>query len=105
MPLQPATVQKGDYGTKFRIQMLDESQGVQPINSALELVMIFYRPDGVQFERTASLDTDGLDGRMKYVTVDGDISMSGAWQVRGRVKLSSTERFTSDAGDFPVGPT
>ena len=75
----------GDFGTPFSMTIYDSTNGILNISSASPIEIIFTKPDGTHVEKDAIFVTDGTDGKMKYVTVDGDLSASGLWQYQGRV--------------------
>jgi hypothetical protein len=65
-----------DIGTAFRCTIYDDSTLVD-LSSATSLLLIFKDPEGNTTTKTASLYTDGTDGILQYVAVDGDLDVSG----------------------------
>lgn len=51
------------------------------------MTLEFARPDGTTFSRTAVLDSTGTDGKLKYVTVTGDINQAGRWQCQAAATI------------------
>lgn len=47
----------------------------------------FLKPEGTVISRAAVLNTTGLEGKLKYVTVSGDISQSGAWKLQSAATI------------------
>lgn len=79
-----------DVGTIIEAQITDEFGNIVNISTATGLQMLFQLPDGGTFIRTAVLSTDGSDGKMRYVTVTGDLSQAGSWKVQAYVLFSTT---------------
>lgn len=50
------------------------------ISDATLLEVTFRRPTGTEFTVTATLFTDGTDGKMRYITLAGDLNAVGIWQ-------------------------
>lgn len=96
-----ASIHIGDTGTELVIFIPDEDGVAVPLAGASELTAILVTPANVTKERIATLFTDGTDGKIKYVTAADDIDVSGTWEIRGRVTLT-TNRWTSDPDTFTV---
>ena len=90
-----------DWGTPFSMTIYDSTNGILNISSASPITIIFTKPDGTHVEKEAVFVTDGVDGKMKYVTVDGDLSASGLWQYQGRVTFTNGE-WATDLISFTV---
>ena len=78
-----------DIGTIFRVTVYDmTSTGgttVADINTATTKQFTFKRPDGTTFDRTAVFTTDGTDGQIQYLSVDGDLNVPGTWHLQAYV--------------------
>ena len=84
-----AEIHVDDVGTVFRSTIKDNGV-VLPVDSATSILITFKKPDRSTIERTAVLDTDGLDGKVKYVSVSGDLDQPGdAWKAQFTVTLPS----------------
>lgn len=96
----------GDIGTVFRARILDENDSVVDISSATTLEMRFRKPGGAVDVQTASLDTDGTDGYLRYVTIAGDIDKGeeGAWRCQGHVQFPGGLNYSSSIYKFTVLP-
>lgn len=94
----------GDEGTVFRARILDESDDVVNIGTATKLEMRFRKPGGVVVTKTASLESDGSDGIMRYVTVAEDIDTDGAWRSQGYVEFPGNLKYSSSIYKFTVDP-
>ena len=84
----------GDVGTTLVGTVLDDGSAVD-ISSASVLQMIIKKPDQTTLTKTASLNTDGTDGKMKYVTVTDDIDQVGNWKIQGKVVIGSATYYSS----------
>lgn len=91
----------GDVGTIFEATVVDETNTVVDLSSQTALSMIFRRPDGQKLTRTASLTTNGTDGKLRYTTVAGDLAMPGPWKVQAYVSITAG-KWTTDPVEFTV---
>lgn len=89
----------GDVGTQFTLTITDANNvsAVFDISAATLLQMTFVRGDGTSITVTASFVTNGTDGKMQYVSILGDIAVSGNWQVQGYIVLPKGKWHTSTA--------
>ena len=61
----------------------------------------FKRPDGTTFEKTAVFTSDGTDGNIQYLSVDGDLNVAGTWNLQAYVATGAGTWSTS-VGTFKV---
>lgn len=95
----------GDIGFKFLFN-LKKTDG-----TAFDLVetssdgqtVTFRKPSGAEITRAASYVTDGSDGQIQYVTVDGDLDENGGWKVQIAVSFASGALLYTEIGKFKVG--
>lgn len=80
-------VKLGDIGTAVEVTVTDQDGVAVSLAAASALKMRFQRPDETVFEKTAVLVTDGVDGKVHYITIAGDIDQIGTWQVMVKVTL------------------
>ena len=95
-------LRQGDVGTAIRCT-IKEKGVVVPIDNATIKKMRFQKPSGAAVEKTAVLSTDGLDGRLQYVTEVGFLDEPGPWMGEGYVELPSG-KWTSTQFSFNVQP-
>ncbi len=78
-------VQKGDIGVDFTITLLKASD-LTPLDvSSATTLQIKFRPvGGTTRTQTASLVTDGTDGKIRYITASADdLNVSGVnWEIQ-----------------------
>ncbi len=77
-----ADIRIGDVGTVFRLKIVDEVEDVVNISSATDMVVRFNKPDEVAVDKVGTFTTDGADGYMQYVAVDGDLDVPGKWRIQ-----------------------
>lgn len=88
----------GDIGTIFESTVLNQDGNAVNLSGATAQFM-FEKPDSSMLVVNCSFVTDGSDGKIKYVTVDGDLDQNGTWQyqvyyeVESEVKYSTINKF------------
>lgn len=94
LPLRPRmcvitrNAQKDDVGVALVVEMTNESDGLPfDISQASDLVLKLGYPDGSSEDFTALLYTDGTDGKLYYVTQEGDLSEVGICTLQGKVTI------------------
>lgn len=94
-----------DIGTIFRVTVYDTTSTggttVADISTASTKKFIFNRPDGTTFEKIAVFTTDGSDGNIQYLSVDGDLNVAGTWNLQAYVATGAGTWSTS-VGTFKV---
>jgi hypothetical protein len=75
----------GDTGTEFRITVVDCNSSAVDVSAATSKKIYLKSPSGTTTEKDADFVTDGSDGLVKYVTVDGDLSEVGTWKIQAKV--------------------
>jgi len=93
-----------DIGTIFLVTVQDCVSGTSTdmdVSAASTLEMIFKSPSGVSSTKSAVVDTDGSDGKIKYATVDGDLNEVGTWQIQVKIVIGGGT-FRSNVGSFKV---
>lgn len=95
-------VHLNDIGTIFELTMLDGTDIVD-VSGALSMEIMFLKPTipATKVTKTAVFKTNGADGIIQYVTVDGDLDTLGKWKIQGKVQLN-TGTWSSDISSFKV---
>lgn len=85
----------GDVGTVIRLTVI-EDDGKTPVNVSEATVKKFYfrKPNGVKFNKPAEFDSDGTDGKLKYVTLENDIDVTGRWEVQARIEIGTAKYYS-----------
>ncbi len=98
------TIHVGDVGTVLRAEVKDEDGGVVNLAGASALVILLLKPDGTSLlTKTAVLYTDGADGIMQYVTIDGDLDQPGLWRIQAHVSIAGGD-WHGEVAKFRVSP-
>lgn len=85
-----------DIGTEIRVTVMDGTEVVD-LSSASVKQFLFKHKTGLTFSRDASLFTDGSDGILKYILVDGDIDLQGKWELQVYLEFSTGKWHSSKA--------
>ena len=93
-------IHKGDIGTQFTVTVQDGTTVVD-ISTASTKQLHFKKPGGTILTKSTSFVTDGTDGKMQYVSVDGDLSDDGVWKMQGKVIIVGNT-FSTDITSFKV---
>ena len=96
----PSEIHVNDIGTRF-LATIQDNGTVVDIASASQIQMIFRRPNDEVFYRVGSLLTSGIDGKVYYDTVSGDLSNVGMHKLQAKVYLPSGTYYT-DIYSFQV---
>jgi hypothetical protein len=89
-----------DVGTRF-LATIKDCGDVVNVSGASYLTFTFKKPDDSSINRTASIYTNGTDGKIYYDTVAGDLDQAGLYKLQGRVALASGTYYT-DIYSFQV---
>ena len=93
-----------DIGTKFLITIKDADAVVDISGTgatAANKRIIFKKPSGTTVDQAASFDSDGVDGKLYYTTVSGDLDEDGIWKIQAKVIITG-QTFHSDIHTFKV---
>jgi hypothetical protein len=87
-------IHEGDIGTKLLVTITDDGVVVD-LSDAISLSLFIKKPDGTVLNRVATLNSDGTDGKIKYITVSGDLDVAGVYKLQAKVALSSGSFYSS----------
>lgn len=89
-----------DIGTVFKVTI--KAKGVAlDISTATVKRIILTDPDGRKLNKSATFNSNGSDGILKYVTIDGDLEKAGPWKLQAKVTLAGGS-WSSDITTFEV---
>jgi hypothetical protein len=95
-------IHQNDIGTVFEVTLKDGSSIVN-ISASTVKQIVFQDPAGVKRTKSASFTTTGTDGKIRYVTVMGDLNLVGKWNLQAYVEMPSG-KWHSDISKFVVYP-
>jgi len=86
-------IRKSDIGTSFERTVQDNSVVVDVSGATLKEI-IFQKPDangtpGAFVTQTAQFTTDGIDGKIRYITIANDLDVIGVWKWQAKVVLGA----------------
>jgi hypothetical protein len=89
-----------DFGWVAKLTLQQDAVTLD-ISSYTTKQIILVDPANAATTKTATFDTDGTDGVLKYTILDGDIDAVGRWHIFARVAKTGVE-LTSEAVRFTV---
>lgn len=75
-----------DYGTEIRITVKENDVAIDISSSSITEFLI-RKPDGTLLTVNADFYTDGTDGVLTYITVDGDTDIAGTYKFQARITM------------------
>jgi len=97
-----ATVFALDHlGAKFQVKLVDcVSDDNIDVSNVVEQFIVFYKPDGTRFEKTATLVEEPAASGNFFITytnttpeTESILDLIGSWEYAGKVKLSTNDEF------------
>ncbi len=93
MPTCTAEIHVGDIGTLFTFPITD-CDGVVDLTGLIAASIFFEKADKTIVEKVGSVSGDPTLGILKYVTIDGDLSIDGSWRAQAYVDLAGGEWYS-----------
>ena len=95
-------IRVGDVGTALDVTIKNSATGqAENISAATVKQIKLLKPNGQALTKPAVFVTGGVDGKLRYVTVDGDLNLAGTWKIQGFVTLPDGSWHTT-IGTFEV---
>ncbi len=94
-------VRLNDIGVEFLITIKDLEGVIVDLSTVTVKRFDFVKPSGTYIARTPDFYTDGTDGILKYLSINGDLDQEGIWQLQAHIEFSSTS-YTSTITKFRV---
>lgn len=96
-------IRVGDIGTVYEGTIYDSVDSATPLNisSATIKQIIFRKPSGELLTVDASFSSDGSDGKLRYIFVDGDIDEHGNWAAQAYIDMPAG-KWKTDIDEFEV---
>jgi hypothetical protein len=96
------TLHVGDYGATLEMT-IEEDDAAVDISGATTIQIKLKAPDGRLLNKTATLSSDGSDGKMNYTLQQGDLSVPGKWRWQGYLAgVGGWTGHTSEGQPFDV---
>ena len=95
MATEELEIHVGDIGTSFEVTLVDSNGAIFPVATATTMNILFKKPGGTTLTKAGAWVTDGLDGKIKYVSVSGDLDQPGDWVLQAYI---SKPGFTGHSG-------
>lgn len=80
-----AAPQENAIGVTVELTVVDTAGTAVDISGATTKKLFFEKPNGDVVNKDADYVTDGVNGKIKYVTVAGDLSPYGAWKCQAYI--------------------
>ena len=85
-------------GAKFQVKLTDcVTDNDIDVSDVVEQFIVFYKPNGISFEKTATLELEGSDNFITYTNTTPEtvsiLDLVGNWAFAGKVKLTSDDSF------------
>lgn len=80
-------IRKYDIGTQVVDTLIDQDGQIIDLAPTTVRQMIFRKTDGTILTKTASLLTDGSDGKLAYSMINGDLDQVGKWVQQSYIEL------------------
>lgn len=89
-------LQKNDIGINFIINVV-KSDGVSPedLSTCSGFTIYFTPPKLSTYSVVASLYTNGLDGKISYISTSSDLNVVGRWKIQASYISGGNIRYTS----------
>ena len=89
-------IHNGDVGTIIRLTITeDDDTTAIDVSGASVKKFYFLKPDNTKENVTAEFDSTGVDGKLKYTTIAGDIDTTGRWQVQAYVEIGAAKYYST----------
>ena len=94
-------IREGDVGTVLEVEVREDDVALD-VSDATTKQILLRKPDGTTVAKTATFSSDGTDGRIRYVTVEGDLT-AGRWAIQGKV-VTPSGTWATEIEAFKVHP-
>lgn len=96
-------VPKDQVDTTFEVTVTNEAGTVVSLATAAPIQIVFRDPSGTETIVTASLTTDGTDGKMKYKDLTGALTNAvGLWKYWGKPTFGADGPYPSTPLHYAV---
>ncbi len=93
-----------DIGTVIEVTLTEDGTAVN-VSSATTQEIKIKSPKGTVKTKPTSFTTNGIDGKIEFISVANDFDEDGVWRIQARVILATpVGTWNSDVGEFTVFP-
>jgi hypothetical protein len=96
-------IQLGSSGVTLFVTIRNEDRISINLSQATVKQIILVSPSGAINPKDASFVTDGANGELKYVTVNGDLNIAGEWKIYAYIVTPEISGNTSQLSFTVVG--
>lgn len=82
-------IHKGDIGTVLEVTLKNGASIVDISGATTKEIKLKKPITGTVLTKPGIFTTDGTDGKIRYITISGDLDEIGVWQVQAHVVLST----------------
>lgn len=100
-PQNYQSCQVGDVGIRLTIEVIDQAGDPVDLGTADVLTVKLGKPSGETLDLTGELLNNGADGKLYYITADGDLDEDGVWTIQAKVEVGGQPKSTR-VGRFQV---
>ncbi len=97
-----AYIYKNDIGTLIEATIIEKG-AILNIGTATTKQFLFKKPSGAILTKVAAFSSDGTDGKLKYLTISGDLDETGTWVLQGRVVMPTGSWSTQETEFYVHG--
>lgn len=90
-----------DVGVELVLEVVDCDDVAIDVSAATSILFFLQKPGGSVVQKTGSLDTTGVDGKIVYETEADDLDEAGVWHVQGKVTIGG-KPFGTEIVSFTV---
>lgn len=94
----------GNGGSVLHVQFLEDGLPYSVKDATTVSLLFRHISENTATIKSAILETDGSDGKVKYVFTAADLAKEGEWKVQGFARFSPTAQIYSSIAFYTVGP-
>jgi hypothetical protein len=91
-----SSIHVGQVGLPFTLLINEDGNAVDVSTATSVKTIIFVQPDGATVTKAANFLTTGIDGKITYTTIAGDLSLPGVWTIQGYVETATQKLWTDE---------
>jgi hypothetical protein len=88
-------LQVNDVGTRILVTITSDGTNPTDLSSATNFTIYLYRPDSRLITGSASLFSDGTDGKIVYISQPSDLTIQGVYKIQATYQISGNLQHTN----------